>query len=307
MTIRKGLALLLVCLIIAGPQGCAATRYGKQETSVHYFPECYAPMQKLRQSKSHVVKSTAGGALIGAVGGALLGLLTGKAENAVTGAVIGGAGGAVAGYATGKNAQEQEENRLMYQFIQEIDGDISNLNLVSAAASSSLQCYDRRFRSTVNDYKNGRITRAELNNRYSEIQSGTREASNLLGDAANSGRDLERRYQQALNEGVSPQEQANGGRSRSYAYYGDGYPYSDSPKPSDQRYSKPSTQKRYRPSAAKPSPQRTYKSENAQKIRKKTVDLSRRVDDLSAAKRAAEDQTRQQEAEMQAIIASAKA
>ena len=309
MTIRKGLAFLLICLITASSQGCAAARYGKQETEVYYFPECYAPIHRLRQSESRVTKSTAGGALLGAFGGALLGLLTtGEARGAVAGAVIGGAGGAMMGHATAKNAQEHEENRLMYQYIQEIDGDISNLDLVSAAATTSLQCYDRRFRSTVNDYKNGRITRAELSDRYSEIQSGTREASNLLGDAANNGRDMERRYRQALHEGVSPEEQANGGRSRNYAYYGDGYadPYGN-PEPPARNYSKPSSQKRYHSEAAQPKQQRTYKSEAAKKAQKKTNDLSRRVDDISSAKRAAEKQTRQQEAEMQAIIASTKA
>ncbi|MBO4312592.1 MAG: hypothetical protein J5828_06320, partial [Desulfovibrionaceae bacterium] len=66
-------------------------------------------------------------------------------------------------------------------------------------------------------------------------------------------------------------------------------------------------QKRYHSEAAQPKQQRTYKSEAAKKAQKKTNDLSRRVDDISSAKRAAEKQTRQQEAEMQAIIASTKA
>lgn len=179
--------------------GCAS-KYGEERTVVNYYPACYRPIRDLRESEHNVAKSTAGGAMLGAIGGALIGLLAsgGKWE----GAVVGGAGGAVAGTVAGNiygtRQQEADDNRRLASYLQDIDGDISNLDVVSAAARNSLQCYDRQFSVLLNDIRSKSITREGAQARYAEIASGREEAISILGEAASQARNLDQQYEQAL-------------------------------------------------------------------------------------------------------------
>ena len=61
------LVAVLIMALLALP-GCAS-KYGAQRTKVNYYPQCYQPVQQLRDDENYVAKSTA----TGAVGGALLG------------------------------------------------------------------------------------------------------------------------------------------------------------------------------------------------------------------------------------------
>lgn len=195
-TCSRCLTVLLMAFMIGG----CASKYGTSKTVAHYYPACYRPIQDLRAHEHDVAKGTAGGAAIGALGGAALGFLLsgGKWEGAVAGGVTGGVTGALVGHSVASRQKEVDDNKRLAGYLQDIDGDISNLDVVSAAARTSLQCYDQQFASLLSDIKARRISRDAAQKMFAEISSGREEAISLLGNAVNTGRDLNQQYQAAF-------------------------------------------------------------------------------------------------------------
>lgn len=191
------IAILGICLVMTA--GCAS-KYGGQKTTVNYYPGCYKPIQELRDSESYVSKSTAGGAILGAFGGAIIGLLAsgGKWEGAVVGGATGGVAGTMAGNMYGRHRQQQDDNIRLAGYLQDIEGDISNLNSTSAAATASLQCYDRQFKVLLGEIRARQISREAAAARFAEISSGREEAIGILGNAVVHGSNLNYEYEKAF-------------------------------------------------------------------------------------------------------------
>ena len=190
---------LLICIFpLAGMTGCAS-KYGQQTTHVDRYPQCYAPIQKLREEENSVAKTAAGGAVAGALIGALIGgLATGKIEGAVAGGVVGGVTGGAIGYSQSKQRQMRDQNVRMASYLRDLDGDIAGIDTVNASARYSLQCYDKEFKLLIAEYKSGRISKIELDNAYQEIKSGMGEAEHLLGAAIERNKERDAQYEAAL-------------------------------------------------------------------------------------------------------------
>ncbi len=194
---RRSLAMLMIFSFVLC--GCAS-KYGEQKTTVNYYPACYQPIKDLRVREHDVTKGTAGGAAIGAIGGALLGLLAsgGKWQGAAIGAASGAVAGGVMGNIYASKQREADDNRRLASYLEDIDGDISKLDIQSAAARNALQCYNRQFDALISAIKSRSISREAARARYAEIASGREEAIALLGNTANESRNLEQQYEQAL-------------------------------------------------------------------------------------------------------------
>lgn len=207
--------ILSLALVFAVLPGCAS-KYGEQKTTVNYYPSCYRPIHDLRENEHAVAKGTASGAIIGALGGALLGLLSsgGKWEGAVTGAAIGGVTGGVSGNIYAQRQKELDDNRRLAGYLEDLDGDISNVDLSAAAARTSFKCYEQAFNRLKDDIKAKRVTREVAMKRFAEIRSGQEEAAAILGDLVVKTQDLELKYDQALQDEErvisSPQKMAEG-------------------------------------------------------------------------------------------------
>lgn len=213
---KKAFSSLLAALMVFSMLPGCASKYGEQKTTVNYYPTCYRPIQELRQNENNVAKTTAGGAAMGALGGILLGLLAsgGKWEGAVVGGATGAVAGTMAGNMYARKQQEMDDNRRLASYLQDIDGDISNLDIVGASARNSLQCYDRQFAVLLSQIKAKSIAQEAAQARYNEIVSGREEAIALLGNAATHARDLDQQYEQALlaeqQQLQTPAKQAQG-------------------------------------------------------------------------------------------------
>ena len=197
---RRLLALILtIPLLLSGLAGCAS-RYGEQKTTVNYYPGCYRPIQDLRDREYDVAKGAGGGAALGALGGALLGMFLsgGKWQGAVAGAATGAAAGGIMGASTAQAQRERDDNKRMATYLQNIDGDISDLDITSAAARTSLQCYDQQFALLLKDIRAKAIDRETAAKRFAEISSGREEAIALLGNAVSHARNLDEQYEQAF-------------------------------------------------------------------------------------------------------------
>lgn len=210
---RKSLILLFAASLLV-MSGCAS-KYGEQRTTVNYYPACYKPINDLRENEHNVAKSTATGAVVGAASGALIGLLTtGDWRGALMGAAVGGVGGTMVGNMYGRKQQEKDDNIRLASYLQDIDGDISNLDVTSAAARSSLQCYDREFQALLSSIRARQISREAAQQRFTEIQNGREEAIAILGNVVTQGTSLDREYEQAFaseqQQIDSPQAMAQG-------------------------------------------------------------------------------------------------
>lgn len=196
---RRIHTLLLIMVICALMSGCAGNQYGTQQTAVNYYPACYDPIKKLRESEDSTTQGTVAGAALGAAGGAILGFLaTGKAQGAVLGGLSGGVIGGVIGNQIAKNRKIADDNRRMAAYMQDLDGSISRLDIASASARMSLQCYDQQFKLLITAIQHRRVSYVDAQKMFNEIQAGTREASALLGTWENDGSDMEQQYRAAL-------------------------------------------------------------------------------------------------------------
>lgn len=190
-------ALLVPALCLAG----CASKYGTQTTKVSHYPDCYSPINELRQNEFYAQKSAAGGAVAGALLGGLIGYLaTGDASGAAVGAAVGGIAGGAAGGIYGSHQQEQNDRARLEQYNASLDGNIREVNKATAAARVARQCYERQFTVAASEYQAGHITREQFNSRYLEVTQGLEEAANILGEANRNSAQVAKEYDRAINQ-----------------------------------------------------------------------------------------------------------
>ncbi len=193
-------AVVLVACALLLP-GCVTSKYGEQQVKVNHYPQCYEPIQKLRDDENAVAKSTATGAVTGAAAGALIGgLATRDWKGAAAGAAAGGAVGAVGGNIYGKQKQKQRDAEFVAKYASMLDEDTADMNRVMAASRVAQACYEKEFRKIVADYKAGRITRKDSDARYEEIRAGMQEVSFILKKKYDDMTARDQEYTKALAE-----------------------------------------------------------------------------------------------------------
>lgn len=189
--------LLIVAMLVTG----CTSRYGQQRTNAFYYSDCYAPISELRKNEFAVQKGVAAGAVAGAALGAILGYaITGKGSGAVAGAAIGGVAGGTAGGVYASNRQNQSDSARLAQYNSQLDGNIREVDKATAAAKVARQCYERRFADSARDYRAGRLTREQFNERYGEVVSGLQEAADIMGTTNRNSSEVANAYQRALEE-----------------------------------------------------------------------------------------------------------
>ena len=189
---------------------CSGSRYPARQTEVTYYPQCYQPIDRLRQDEQLTNNTTVGGAVGGALLGALIGgLSTGKVEGALVGAAAGGAAGAIGGNIYGKRKTAERDADYLQQYARSLGEDAASMNRATAAARVSLRCYDQQFHLAANQYRAGSISRTEFEARYQEIRSGLQETSAILGSTATTMQERDREYQATLQRQEEQRAQAS--------------------------------------------------------------------------------------------------
>lgn len=184
--------------------GCAS-QYGPRLTRVQHFPDCYQPIYDLRQAEHRIARTTVGSAAVGTGLGALIGLVIAdnkkqRTTHALAGAAAGGVIGGMAGAMYSNKQQIKDENARMYSYLQDLDGDIHNLNIASASAMTSLQCYDKKFESTSRMLVSRQLPKPVAYQMFNEIQSGRTEALSILDKTEQSWRVKNVQYNTAIHE-----------------------------------------------------------------------------------------------------------
>lgn len=167
--------------------GCAQQKQAPGPVRADYYPACHEPLAYLEErNQGATATAVAGGAIQGGVitgiAAAIVGAIAGGIRPAGiltsigVGAAVGGATGAISQH--GNNARE--DNKRLAAYLEQIDGDIEGLDIVGAAATVSMQCYGREFRTLIADLKSKKITRDAAQKRFAEILAGREEAAKLL-------------------------------------------------------------------------------------------------------------------------------
>ena len=170
MSPKPPLNLLLISLLATTLllPGCAG-KIGTQQTRGHYYPQCYQPIQQLREDnrredrreynevKSRVSKRKAV-----------------KNEVAI---------------------MRAEADRVITDYYSVIN---SSTTRTMAATEEAARRYDQQFKQLINDYKRGAITAEERDKRYAEIRSGLQEISSILQEKYNDIADKDAEFEKAL-------------------------------------------------------------------------------------------------------------
>ena len=172
--------ILSLCL-----PACMPKIPGISQMKPEYYPKCYQPFADLEAAQNELIKRTLIGASIGAVSGAVIGGIKKGAKGAVAGAAIGLAAGGVLGYGFGKMKQIQDDRERMRSYQADMNADMRNASRVEQYAMASMQCYTREFNALLLQYKNGSISKAEVEARYKEIRQGLTYISEILSDSKN--------------------------------------------------------------------------------------------------------------------------
>lgn len=197
------ISLLLIALLLFS-SGCAS-KYGEQKTTVEYYPACYKPIEDLRQSEHGKSKTTVAGIIIGGtlgvVGGAVIGAASGfRPEGIAAGAIVGAIAGGLISNIYWDHHKIKEDNKRLATYLETIDGNITGMDVVTASATSSLQCYDREFNLLITAMRDKTIDKDAAAKRFAEISSGREEAINILGEVSKYGRDLNQEYAEAMKK-----------------------------------------------------------------------------------------------------------
>ena len=168
MSPKSPLNLLLIVLLAMTLllPGCAG-KIGTQQTRVHYYPQCYQPIQQLREDRREYneVKSRV------------------SKRKAVKNEVA---------------IMRAEADRVITDYYSVIN---SSTTRTMAATEEAARRYDQQFKQLINDYKRGAITAEERDKRYAEIRSGLQEISSILQEKYNDISTKDAEYEKALPTG----------------------------------------------------------------------------------------------------------
>lgn len=172
-----------------------------QTTQVHYYPECYEPVQSLRDLDKQYEHALA---INVAIGAALGGAVGAAASGNVKGAIVGALGGvllAAAGtYAEYRLKQTPNDEKRRYAIANDLAHDRGEMRRAVSAARQANSCYDARFRALKAGVHNRSISLADAGQHFTEIQQGTHETEQILAEYGEKAKASSEQYSAAFDQ-----------------------------------------------------------------------------------------------------------
>lgn len=180
---NKFVVLTMIFIFVASTllaAGCGS-KYGAKTVKVNYYPECYQPIDELRQAEEKVRKDAATGAAVGAITGLVVGLATtGSARGAAVGAGIGLVAGLAGSYLISSAIQDKALKERFQAYNSTIDAETNNLNIAVKYAKKSCDCYDAAYKRLNAGFQKGQFSKEEMLVRLKEIRDGNNDAIKVL-------------------------------------------------------------------------------------------------------------------------------
>jgi hypothetical protein len=172
-----------------------------QATHVNYYPQCYQPVQQLRQADQQYAQTMAVNTALGAAGGAALGGLISKNwQGALIGAVAGGTAAAAGTYAQARFQQEADDERRTYLISNDMSHDSSEMQRAVFAARQANSCYNSAFNQAALDVRRGSLPKDEARLRFAEINEGQQETAAILAQYGKKANDSVQEYRVAVDQ-----------------------------------------------------------------------------------------------------------
>lgn len=178
--------------------GCTS-QYGAQKAKVNYYPQCYQPVNQLRQDENSTGESTAAGAV-----GANLERSRWRAchwqgqRRSYWCCCWRGAAGAVAGNVYGKSKSTRRDASYLHQYGQQLGSEAASMNRSTAAARLRPSATTSSSSWPPTSSRLVRFRALNFRIRYNEIRSGLETAGHPQRPYTMAKKDGE--YQQALAE-----------------------------------------------------------------------------------------------------------
>ena len=199
LTVKAG-TVLVAALALAGCAAPSGTTV-PQTTKVNYYPQCYQPVQSLRQADQQFAQTMAVNTMLGAASGAALGgLVGGNWQGALYGALAGGATAAAGTYAQARFQQEADDERRAYLMANDMNHDSAEMQRAVIAARQASSCYNSAFNQVAADVRRGTLPREEARLRFAEIYDGQHETAAILAQYGKKANDSVQEYRVAVNQ-----------------------------------------------------------------------------------------------------------
>lgn len=170
-------------------------------TQVAYYPQCYQPVQALRDRASQYERSMVTNTLIGAgVGAAAGALIGGDLKGALIGAGIGAAGAAAGTYASYRMKNTPDDNQRRFAIAQDLAHDQGEMQATVIAARQAEYCYNTQFDALRSGVARGTIPKPEARARFAEIQQGSGEIRAILAEYGQKARRSQGEYSVAFDQ-----------------------------------------------------------------------------------------------------------
>lgn len=161
--------------------GCAGIR----TTTGYYYPECntYCASVEAHANDGQLVKSVAGGVVMGALSGAMVGLLSGRDyRSALIGAGVGGLVGGTAGYFYFKEKiKEYMDPRQRYEsYLEDASTQKQALLALQRDVIASRNCYDEKWKEVIAEFDSGIMSKEEAEKRLKEINTGLEQVKEII-------------------------------------------------------------------------------------------------------------------------------
>lgn len=199
MRIGPGYKTVAMVLLMTMMLSACAT-LAPQTAKVNYFPTCYNPIAKVREEHKNFTKTVVVSTAVGTVAGALIGYLVGGNRGAIAGAAAGAIAGGGGAYYVKKKEQMQNDEQRRASIASDIDIDTSALDSITLAAIQARKCYREQFTLAISDYKSGRLTKEEVQNRVDEIVGALNEIETIMNTTNQEADKKYKEYQKAIDE-----------------------------------------------------------------------------------------------------------
>lgn len=198
---RKFIAIASVGSLLLTSCSAPGAVHVPQTTQVRYYPQCYQPVQALRDRDAQYQHSMVVNSLIGAGLGAAAGaLISGNAKGALIGALGGGTVAAAGTYAAYRMKNNPDNEQRRFAIAQDLQHDQGELQATVVAARQAEYCYDTQFSALRYGVSNGTIAKPEARARFAEIQQGSAEIRRILAEYGQKARHTQEEYSVAFNQ-----------------------------------------------------------------------------------------------------------
>ncbi|MDR1394599.1 MAG: hypothetical protein LBK52_00310 [Deltaproteobacteria bacterium] len=197
---RRAVWLMAAAVSVLLFSGCAGQKLGPKTVVVKHYPQCYQSIDVLRKRAEEANKSMAATAIFEGLTNAAEAYIRsgGNTSHALKEGGKGALNAIGLGQLVSSEVQSMAPVERFQTYFQAMDRDTTNLKEAVAAAKKASTCYDQQYKLLARNYKAGRISEAEKDERLKEIRAGSNDAMTILRNYSSLASNAVKTYDELL-------------------------------------------------------------------------------------------------------------